>query len=219
MRSDTAPPDTFFHSSPISWRTRYQDDPSGASVAILTTVGAGAAMPGAGAADAPSSRTAAARLINEPFIHPPFQPACAALGHEIADPMFRRPGARVEGERPVEEVEELLPVLGPDRHRLGEGDQRGDLLPPGQRHRPLEVPPGLFRRPPPPPRGGGQGGGGDTLRSGPRRRFGRVRRQRIGETVPSHREPAHSVILRPEQEPAGGRPPPPAEPGGPRPPR
>src|SRR3989304_2804673 len=191
MRSDTAPPDTFFHSSPISWRTRYQDDPSGASVAILTTVGAGAAMPGAGAADAPSSRTAAARLINEPFIHPPFQPACAALGHEIADPMFRRPGARVEGERPVEEVEELLPVLGPDRHRLGEGDQRGAL--------PVQE--------------------GDLLRSGPRRRFGRVRRQRIGETVPSHREPAHSVILRPEQEPAGGRPPPPAEPGGPRPPR
>src|SRR3989304_372061 len=78
--------------------------PPGASVAILTPVGAGAAMPGDAAADAASSRTAAARLINEPFIHPPFQPACAALGHEIAYPMFRRPGARVEGERPVEEV-------------------------------------------------------------------------------------------------------------------
>src|SRR3972149_7321923 len=115
MRRDTAPP--------------------GASVAIWTTVGAGAAMPGDAAADAASSRTAAARLINEPFIHPPFQPACAALGHEIADPMFRRPGARVEGERPVEEVAELLPVLGPDRHRLGEGDQRGGLLPPAPRPR------------------------------------------------------------------------------------
>src|SRR3990172_1159233 len=46
-----------------------------------------------------------------------------------------------------------------------------------------------------------------------RRRLGGVRRQRIGETVPSHREPAHSVILRPEQEPAGALHPRPANQG------
>src|SRR5512139_2435036 len=123
MRSVTARPDAFHHSSPISWRTRYHDDPSGASVAILTTIGADLAAPGAASATA-SSRTAAVRLIEEQFIHPPFQPARPALGHEIGHPVFRRGRPGVEGECAVEKVQELLPVLGPDRHGLCEGDQR-----------------------------------------------------------------------------------------------
>src|SRR5659263_180943 len=122
MRSVTAPPDAFLHSSPISWRTQNHDDPSGASVAILTTIGADRAAPGADNPAAASRSTAAARLIEEQFIHPPFQPARAALGHEVAQPVLRRRRPRVEGERAVKEVQEPLPVLGPDRHRLGEGD-------------------------------------------------------------------------------------------------
>src|SRR3972149_1612709 len=39
MRRTTAPPETFSHSPPISSRTRCHDDPSGARVAILITVG------------------------------------------------------------------------------------------------------------------------------------------------------------------------------------
>src|SRR3989339_1126487 len=121
MRSVPAPSDAFRHSSPISWRTRTHDDPSGASVAILITVGADIAPTGADTQSPASSRATASRLIEEKFIHPPFQPARPALGHEVAHPVLRRRRPRVEGERPVEEVEELLPVLGPDRHRLGEG--------------------------------------------------------------------------------------------------
>src|SRR3990172_11631553 len=113
MRSVTAPSDAFLHSSPISWRTRNHDDPSGASVAILTTVGADRAAPGADNAAAASSRTAATRLLEEQVIHPPFQPARAALGHEVPHPVLRRRRSRVEGERAVEEVQEPLPVLGP----------------------------------------------------------------------------------------------------------
>ena len=57
MRSVTAPSDAFLHSSPISWRTRNHDDPSGASVAILTTVGADIAPAGADRHAPASSRT------------------------------------------------------------------------------------------------------------------------------------------------------------------
>src|SRR5512140_660886 len=110
MRSVTAPSDAFLHSSPISWRTRNHDDPSGASVAILMTVGADHAAPGADHAAA-SSRTATARLLEEKLIHPPLQPARPALGHEIAHPLFRRLRPRVESERAVEEFQEPPPVL------------------------------------------------------------------------------------------------------------
>src|SRR5512140_2765178 len=127
MRRVTAPSDTFLHSSPISWRTRNQDDPSGASVAILMTVGADIAPTGMDTQSPASNRTAVARLIEEKFIHPPFQPARPALGHEVGHPVLRRRRPRVESERAVEEVQEPRPVLGPDRHRLGESDQRRNL--------------------------------------------------------------------------------------------
>src|SRR5512135_3878570 len=130
MRSVIAPSDAFLHSSPISWRTRNHDDPSGASVAILMTVGAATAARGTDHTAA-SSRTAAVLLIEKKFIHPPFQPARTALGHEVVHPVLRRRRPRVESERAVEEVQKTLPVLGPDRHRLGEGDQRRNLPPPG----------------------------------------------------------------------------------------
>src|SRR3989304_3456897 len=104
MRSVTAPSDAFLHSSPISWRTRNHDDPSGASVAILITVGADPAAPGVDHAAA-SSRPAAALLIEEKFIHPPFQPARPALGHEVSQPLLRRRRPRVESERAVEEIQ------------------------------------------------------------------------------------------------------------------
>src|SRR5659263_319461 len=110
MRSVTAPSDAFLHSSPISWRTRNHDDPSGASVAILTTIGAARAAPGTD--NAAARRRTAARLIEKKVIHPPFQPARAALGHEVAHPVLRRRRPRVEDERAVEEVQEPLPVLG-----------------------------------------------------------------------------------------------------------
>src|SRR5512135_1970645 len=138
MRSVIAPSDAFLHSSPISWRTRYHDDPSGASVAILMTVGAANAARGTDPTAA-SSRIAAASLIEKKFIHPPFQPARPALGYEVVHPVLRRRRPRVEGERAVEEIQEPFPILGPDRHRFGEGDQRRNLPPPGQCHRPFHM--------------------------------------------------------------------------------
>src|SRR5512143_4261084 len=140
MRSVIAPLDAFLHSSPISWRTRNHDDPSGASVAILMTVGADSAATGADPTAA-SSKTAAAHLFEKKLIHPPFQPARPALGHEIVHPVLRRLRPRVESERAVEEVQEPLPVLGTDGHRLGEGAQRRHLPPAGQRRRPLHMMP------------------------------------------------------------------------------
>src|SRR5512141_1583547 len=138
MRSIIAPSDAFLHSSPISWRTRNHDDPSGASVAILMTV-ADSAAPGANPTTVSSST--AASLLEKKFIHPPLQPARPALGHEVVHPVLRRRRPRVESERAVEEVQEPFPVLGPDRHRLGVGDQRRNLPSPGQRHRPFHVTP------------------------------------------------------------------------------
>src|SRR3989339_1558518 len=120
MRSVPAPSDAFRHSSPISWRTRNHDDPSGASVAILITVGADIAPTGADTQSPASSRATAVLLIEEKFIRPPFQPARATLGHEVAHPVLRRRRPRVESERAVEQGQEPPPGLGPDRYRLGE---------------------------------------------------------------------------------------------------
>src|SRR5512135_2714970 len=106
MRSVTAPSDAFLHSSPISWRTRNHEDPSGASVASLTIIGADRAVPGADSAAANKRSAAADRLIEEQFIHPPLQPARAALGHEIRHPVLRGRRQCVEGKRAVEEVQE-----------------------------------------------------------------------------------------------------------------
>src|SRR5512134_2658873 len=102
----------------MSKRTLYQDDPSGASVAILMTRGP-AAFARAGTATAKNSAAAAAiDLLQEQFIDPPFEPPRLALCREIGQPVLRGPAARVESERPLEQREKLLPVLRPDRHRL-----------------------------------------------------------------------------------------------------
>src|SRR5512139_1532849 len=125
----------------MSWRTRYHDDPSGARVAIFTTVCA--ACTGTARATASSaSRNAAAHLFDEQVIHPPLQPACATLGHEIRKAVFGGRPPRVERERPVEEIEELPPVLGAHGHRFRVRHEGRHLPPPGDLHRPFEVLPG-----------------------------------------------------------------------------
>src|SRR5574341_2171669 len=106
----TAPFVAFFHPSPMSRRTLCQDEPSGARVPILMTIGPAWAK---GRAGDRSQRTAAAAasLFQEQLIHPPFQPSRLALRDEVGQPVFGRVAESVEGERPVEKPEELPPVL------------------------------------------------------------------------------------------------------------
>src|SRR4030042_1706035 len=82
MRRMTSPPETFPHSSPISSRTRCHDDPSGARVAILMTVGPAYA---ATRKEKRKKRAAApaAVLFQKEFIHPPDQPSRLALRQEV----------------------------------------------------------------------------------------------------------------------------------------
>src|SRR5574342_809147 len=110
MRRITVPSDAFFQASPISCSTRYHDDPSGARVAILTTIGAACAGE---TASARIRRTAAARLFQEQLIHPPFQPACLSLRHEVGQPVPGGFPAGIECERPVQKPQKLYPVLRP----------------------------------------------------------------------------------------------------------
>src|SRR4030067_368470 len=98
MRRTTAPPEIFSHSPPISRRTRCHDDPSGARVAILITVGPAYA---AARKETRNSRTAApAALLQKEIIPPPFEPSRLALRQEIGEPGFRGLPPRVEGEAP-----------------------------------------------------------------------------------------------------------------------
>src|SRR3990170_4732104 len=138
MRRTTAPPEIFSHSPPISRRTRCHDDPSGARVAILITVGPAYA---AARKETRNSRTAApAALLQEEIIRPPFEPSRLALRQEIGEPVFRGLPPRVKGERPGKKPQELLPVLRSHGNRLGECHQGGDPLPAAEFHRALEVP-------------------------------------------------------------------------------
>src|SRR4030066_2055977 len=139
MRRTTVPPETFFQSSPISRRTRSHDDPSGARVAILMTVGPAYA---ATRKEKRKRRAAApaAALFQKECIHPPHQPSRLALRQEIGKAELRGLPPRVEGKRPGKKPQELLPVLRPHGDRLGERHQGGDLPPAAEFHRALEVP-------------------------------------------------------------------------------
>src|SRR5262249_55048674 len=67
-RTITRPPEAVFHFSAISFRTRCQDDPSGTSVAILTTTCWAPA--GTAAASQPiAAHAPAARLIRRKLFH------------------------------------------------------------------------------------------------------------------------------------------------------
>src|SRR3989304_1496795 len=138
MRRTTAPPETFSHSPPISSRTRCQDDPSGARVAILIPGGPAYA---AARKETRNSRPAApAALLQKEIIHPPFEPSCLALRQEIGEPELRGLPPRVARERPGKKPHELLPVLRSHGNRPGECHQGGDPLPAAKLHRALEVP-------------------------------------------------------------------------------
>src|SRR3972149_1549655 len=138
MRRTTAPPETFSQPPPISSRTRCHDDPSGARVAILITVGPAYAAARKVTRD---SRTAApAALLQKEIIHPPFEPSRLALRQEIGEPELRGLPPRVKGERPGKKPQELLPVLRSHGNRLGESHQGVDLPPAAEVHRALEVP-------------------------------------------------------------------------------
>src|SRR3990170_6538170 len=141
MRRTTAPPETFSHSPPISSRTRCHDDPSGARVAILITVGPAYA---ATRKEKRKRRAAApaAALFQKEFIHPPHQPSRLALRQEIGKAELRGLPPRVEGKRPGKKPQELLPVLRAHGDRLGERHQGGNLPPASEFLRALE---GAFR--------------------------------------------------------------------------
>src|SRR3990170_8673234 len=138
MRRVTFPPETFSHSSPISCRTRCHDDPSGARVAILTTTGPACAGTLKGNRKRRAAPQAAA-LFQKELIYPPCQPSRLALREKIGKTELRGLPPGVEAERPVEQTEELRPVLRSDRHGLREGDHRGDPPPRGKLHRPFVV--------------------------------------------------------------------------------
>src|SRR3989337_18201 len=138
MRRTTVPPETFFQSSPISRRTRCHDDPSGARVAILMTVGPAYA---ATRKEKRKRRAAApaAALFQKEFIHTPHQPSRLALRQKIGKAELRGLPPRVEGECPEKKPQELLPVLRAHGDLLGERHQGGNLPPASEFHRALEV--------------------------------------------------------------------------------
>src|SRR4030065_664697 len=126
MRRTTAPPETFSHSPPISSRTPCHDDPSGARVAILITVGPACT---AARKEKRNSRTAIpAALLQKEIIYPPFEPSRLALRQAIGEPELRGLPPRVKGERPGKQPQELLPVLRSHGYRLGECHQGGEPL-------------------------------------------------------------------------------------------
>src|SRR4030043_582524 len=146
MRRTTAPPETFPHPSPLSRRTRCHDDPSGARVAILITVGPAYA---AARKETRNSRTAApAALLQKEIIPPPFEPSRLALRQEIGEPELRGLPPHVKGARPGKKPPELLPVLRSHGNRLGDCTQGGDPLPAAEFHRALEMPFRLGQAPP-----------------------------------------------------------------------
>src|SRR5512134_4162091 len=101
MRRVTVPFVAFLHPSPMVCSTLYQDDPSGASVAILMTNSAACAAEKETARRRSVAATAAV-LFQEQFIHPPLQPTRLALRDEIGQAVFGSLAARVEGERAVQ---------------------------------------------------------------------------------------------------------------------
>src|SRR4030065_302884 len=96
MRGMPAPPETFSHSPPISRRTRCHDDPSGARVAILITVGPAYA---AARKETRNSRTAVPAAPAFPrALEVPFRPG-QGPPHRLGAPPFERDEVFVD--RPV----------------------------------------------------------------------------------------------------------------------
>src|SRR4030067_2811226 len=98
VRRTRPPPEPFSPPPPISSRTRCQDDPSGARVAILITVGSAYA---AARKETRNSRPAApAALLQKEIIPPPFEPSRLALRQEIGEPGLGGLPPHVKGEAP-----------------------------------------------------------------------------------------------------------------------
>src|SRR5579883_2374867 len=148
MRSSTLPPERSFHFCPISFSSRCQGEPDGASVPSLTTTSAAAAGRAAASTQATAAAGSALRkspcmiilgsLVGEQLRRAGEQPAGAPLGDDVGQAM-RGVGVDVGGEHALEEPGELRLVLRLDARALRERNQRSELLVPRERERPLEV--------------------------------------------------------------------------------
>src|SRR4030065_379703 len=189
MRRTTVPPETFFQSSPISRRTRCHDDPSGARVAILMTVGPAYA---ATRKEKRKRRAAApaAALFQKEFIHPPHQPSRLALRPEVgkAEPRGAPPRERDEVLVNRAVVVVLLQRKGSAHERFAPG-QVGEHVGVGPREGDRKA-----------PGSGGPEQQGDILPSRHRRRPPRVRRKPVPEAGMCGLETPHAILLRPQEE-------------------
>src|SRR6266542_4684870 len=142
MRSFTRPPDASAHLSAISLSRLCQVEPFGARVPSLIVTSCAEAR---GAAVA--SATASASFLTcspsasaaEEVVGVREEEPRSPLGQRVREPVGLV-GLDVGREHLVEEALELSAVLPRDRHRLGVGDERTELLALRERQRAVEVP-------------------------------------------------------------------------------